>query len=157
MIGRETIERLQQPNALDLLRTVPGVEATMFVAPLDPLSIQFNYTYTEDKDSNKQLLRRARNRLAVDLLYQVRADLDLTVSYLHIGQCEDVFFDMSDCSSGRPDMSSYSIVNVAVGYDLNPTVHLYGRVDNLFDKDYNETWGYESPGVSVYAGIKLHI
>ncbi|MCD6526880.1 MAG: TonB-dependent receptor [Desulfuromonas sp.] len=138
---------------------ISGVEATLFIAPFDNLSVQCSYTYTdaEDKNSHEQLVRRARNRLAVDLYYQLLSNLDLSATYLYVGPREDIFFDMSDYSSGRIDLSSYSVVNVAVGYDVNDTVHLFGRVDNLFDKDYNETWGYESPGIAAYAGVKLRL
>lgn len=136
-----------------------GVEATLFIAPFDNMSIQCNYTYTDakDSDSDELLVRRARNRFAIDLNYQVCVAANLSVTYLYVGQREDVFFNMSDYSSGRIDMSSYSVVNVAAGYDINETVRVFGRVDNLFDKDYNETWGYESPGIAAYAGVKIQL
>ncbi|MBW2186958.1 MAG: TonB-dependent receptor, partial [Deltaproteobacteria bacterium] len=136
-----------------------GVEATLFIAPFDNLSVQCNYTYTDakDSDSDELLVRRARNRFAIDLNYQVCVAANLSVTYLYVGQREDVFFNMSDYSSGRIDMSSYSVVNIMAGYDINETVRVFGRVDNLFDKDYNETWGYESPGIAAYAGVKIQL
>lgn len=136
-----------------------GIEASLFWSPLDALSIQCNYTYTdtEDKDSGKQLVRRARQRLAVDLYYQLLAQCDLSIEYLYVGEREDVYFNMSDFSSGRVDLSSYSVVNLALGYDLNESLRLFARVDNVLDKDYVETWGYESPGVAVYGGVRCRL
>jgi len=33
-------------------------------------------------------------------------------------------------------------------------VELTGRVENLLDKDYEELYGYRSPGIAGYIGIK---
>ena len=39
-------------------------------------------------------------------------------------------------------------------YDLKPNVTLYLRGENLLDDDYQEVFGYQAPGVGVYAGLK---
>lgn len=130
-----------------------GVEATFIYTPFDNLSIHANYTYldAENKDSGDRLLRRARDRFAVDLYYQILAQADLSIEYQYVGEREDY------SSLGTIDLSSYSVVNVALGYDINESVRLFGRVDNLLDKDYVETWGYETPSLAINVGIRCQL
>jgi len=40
-----------------------------------------------------------------------------------------------------------------VRYALSPEVALTGRIDNLFDRNYQTAWGYNQPGIGAYAGI----
>jgi vitamin B12 transporter len=34
-------------------------------------------------------------------------------------------------------------------------VQFYGRIDNLFDENYEESWSYATPGLSGHAGVKF--
>jgi vitamin B12 transporter len=34
-------------------------------------------------------------------------------------------------------------------------VEVFGRVENLLDRHYQEVYGFESPPVAAYAGLKL--
>ena len=36
------------------------------------------------------------------------------------------------------------------------TLAVTGRVDNLFDKDYENVYGFASPGRGVFAGVRLN-
>jgi vitamin B12 transporter len=36
-----------------------------------------------------------------------------------------------------------------------PGVEIYGRVENLLNQHYQETFGFESAPIAAYAGVKL--
>jgi vitamin B12 transporter len=46
-------------------------------------------------------------------------------------------------------------VNLAVSYDITKNFQLFGRVENLLDKEYEEAKGFGTPGLSFFGGIKL--
>jgi vitamin B12 transporter len=47
------------------------------------------------------------------------------------------------------------VANLAGGYRINEYVRLFARVDNLFDKRYQELYGFGTSRVAGYGGIAL--
>ena len=59
--------------------------------------------------------------------------------------------------NGNPveNLDSYTLVNLAGSWQLNPHILLFGRIDNLFDEFYEEAFSYATAGLSAYGGIRL--
>jgi len=36
-------------------------------------------------------------------------------------------------------------------------VEVFGRIENLLDKDYQEVLGYSSPGIGAFVGVRATI
>ena len=53
----------------------------------------------------------------------------------------------------NPMLPAYSVTNVTVRYAVNPELALTGRIDNLFDRQYQTAWGYNQPGIGAYVGL----
>jgi len=49
------------------------------------------------------------------------------------------------------------VVDLAGEYKLTKSIVLYGRVDNLFDEDYEEVFSYNVLGRSAYVGAKVSL
>jgi vitamin B12 transporter len=60
-------------------------------------------------------------------------------------------------SGARPDagmtLSSYAVVDLTASYALSREVKLFGRVDNLFNRDYETAFGFRQPPRGVFAGV----
>lgn len=52
-------------------------------------------------------------------------------------------------------LDSWTRVDVTGSYDLNDQVEFFGRVENLFDEDYQQILGYGTPGLSGSVGVRL--
>ena len=52
-------------------------------------------------------------------------------------------------------MPSYVVVNLAARYKISDSHTLWMRVDNLFDRDYEEVATYQTPSLSAYGGIRF--
>jgi vitamin B12 transporter len=52
-------------------------------------------------------------------------------------------------------LDEYTLVNLTAAYDLTDTVEVFGRIDNLFDEEYQEVLGYGSRGRAAYAGLRM--
>ena len=61
-------------------------------------------------------------------------------------------------TGARPDggaqLPAYALVNLTARYRLLKSVELYGRVDNLFDRDYQTATGYNQPPRGIFAGVR---
>jgi vitamin B12 transporter len=51
--------------------------------------------------------------------------------------------------------NQYTVVNIAGSYDLGNGVSAYARINNLFDRHYQNPIGFLQPGIGVYAGIRV--
>jgi vitamin B12 transporter len=52
-------------------------------------------------------------------------------------------------------LDAYWLINAAVSYKLQPGVELFGRVENLLDRDYQEVFGFEAAPIAAFAGVKF--
>lgn len=131
-----------------------GLEADA-VWNLSPgVQIRGNYTYndTENRETHSYLLRRPLNKydLVLRLGSSVRGHID--VKFLHTGKR----FDFDSDFDGKPDsLAAYSRVDLLAAYRLSKTTEIFGRVENLFDKGYEEVKGYGVAGFSTYGGLKM--
>jgi vitamin B12 transporter len=133
-----------------------GIEATVSYAFTKQLKAGLSYTYTdtENRVTHESLLRRPRNKASADVWYEVNDRLSFDVNGLFVGKRFDN--DFSTFPATRTSLGSYVIVNLAVEYKITPQAAIYARVDNLFDREYEEVLGFGTPGVSAFGGIKVN-
>ena len=55
----------------------------------------------------------------------------------------------------RFTLDDYLVVNVAASYKVSPGVELYGRLENAFNEDYQEVFGFETADTAAYVGVRL--
>jgi len=132
-----------------------GVETFVQWQPTKALTFNTNYTYTDTEDPDgKRLTRRPLNKVSLATQYRYKK----TLLHLDIKWADERDAgSFSNDLNGNPveTLDEYTVVNLAASYDLNETVQIYGRIDNLFDEEYEEVWSYATPGLSGYAGIKM--
>ncbi|HET6387822.1 TonB-dependent receptor plug domain-containing protein [Hyphomicrobium sp.] len=130
-----------------------GVEVFASADITESLRIRADYTYTEatDEDTHTQLLRRPRHKASLSAGWTATDRLLLTPSLVYVGEAEDV--DRSDYE--EVTLPGFLLVNVAADYKLREGVSLFGRIDNLFDKHYENPNGFEGTGIGAYAGLRF--
>ena len=40
---------------------------------------------------------------------------------------------------------------------MTPEVTVYGRVENALDEDYEDVYGYNTPGVAGFVGVRVSL
>ena len=128
--------------------TTQGIETTADWYPCDYVDIKIGYTYTDSEDGNGA--RKARVPLhkgSFDLNIYPIDEVLLNVGILYVGERYDGTY--SDETLG-----SYTLVNLAASWQIIENLKIYGRVENLFDKQYEEVAGYGTAGASGYLGLK---
>ncbi|MDX2309057.1 MAG: TonB-dependent receptor [Hyphomicrobium sp.] len=52
-------------------------------------------------------------------------------------------------------LDAYTVVNFGLAQDIKGTsAELFGRVENVFDADYEESFGFNQPGRTFYGGVR---
>ena len=139
-----------------------GLEVAASLQLLENLRLQGAYTYTDATESNaagmqRREIRRPEHIANLNLNYafsSARANLNLNINYN--GEQEDTVFLPPAFSSQTVQLRGYTLVNISASYKINRYVHLLGRVENLFDQDYEEVFGYRSQGIGAFAGVSIH-
>ncbi|ORM74519.1 TonB-dependent vitamin B12 receptor [Pantoea wallisii] len=128
---------------------IKGAEAT---ASFDtgPLSHQLSYDYVDARDgtTHQPLARRAKQQVKYQLdwtLYNV----DWSVTYHYLGDRYDTDYNHS-FTPQRVKLGGVSLWDLAVSYPVTSQLTVRGRIANLFDKDYETVYGYQTPGTEYY-------
>ena len=138
---------------------IHGLEVTAKARITKGLTFTGQYTYTDGEDANgTELIRRAKHLASANFAYEFldgRVRLDLGVDYN--GKQKD--WQFSDFFSTRTNVTldDFVLVNVAASYELLDGVEVFGRIENLLDKDYQEVLGYSSPGIGAFVGVRATI
>ncbi len=124
-----------------------GFETGVKFSPVKDLRIGGNFTYTDtqDKETGLELLRRPKRQVNFDVNWGFLPNANFNFGLNHVGSRKDV---------GYITDKAYTIFRLASSYDIMQNFQIFGRVENLFDKKYQEVDGYATLGRSFYAGIK---
>jgi vitamin B12 transporter len=127
---------------------VEGVEATLAVRPIESLALKAAYTYMDpiDLDTGQILSRRPRNKIVTSV--------DYTGEKLAIGG-DFIFVSKRFDSAVDQYLGSYSLFNLRGSYAVLRHLKVFAKIDNLFDKDYEEAGGFGAPGIAAYGGIQI--
>lgn len=134
--------------------TTYGVESFAAFAPLEPLTLRADYTFLLAKNdiTGQELLRRPKHKASLNAAWRVTEAAVLSATLLYVGPWLDV--SRAGTLSGLP-VNGYVVVNLAGSYDLGNGLTAYARIDNLFDRHYENPLGFLRPGVGVFAGLRL--
>jgi vitamin B12 transporter len=130
-----------------------GVESFIAWQPLRALHLRADYTFTQADDDilHEELLRRPKHRATLDAQWQVNDALSLNSTVLYVGSWID---GNRDFSIPRLTAPAYTTVNVAANFALSARWTLFARIDNLFDRHYQDPVGFLQPALGVFAGLR---
>lgn len=132
-----------------------GVESFASVVLTDQLKLRADYTatFTRDETTDLGLLRRPGNKASVSAIWTPLERLTLTTTLLYVGAWVDI---SRDGSIPRIDAPAYTTVNIAANYQVDPHVTVFGRIDNLLNRQYEVPIGFDRPGFGIFGGVRLN-
>jgi vitamin B12 transporter len=132
-----------------------GVEISAAFHAGESVILRGSYTYTDAKDkvTGLDLLRRAKNKIGFATNYRFSEKGNINFDLIWVGKRADI--DYSSYPASRVDTPEYALANLAASYRLTKHFQIFGRVNNLLNRDYEEVVGYGTPGVSAFGGIKM--
>lgn len=124
-----------------------GVELGADIPLTEALGFDASYTYNDTKDSTDQQRVRRPTHLA-----NLGVSFSLMDSRLRLLTNLRYSADTRDVSAPLED---YALLDLSANYELNSQVQLFGRIENLADKEYLEIIGFNTPGRSAYLGARF--
>jgi len=137
-----------------------GVEVELSLHVANWLTLQASYTYTDaqNADTGSLLLRRPLNAAALDATITPLPGLTIAPELLITGAFQDFLVDNGGNATGTIISSPHgTIANITVTYDVAPHVQLFVNGRNLFYSRFEPVNGYQTPGPSVLAGVRLRL
>jgi vitamin B12 transporter len=132
------------------------------------LTLRADYTYTlalaEDTPgctsppcAGQQLLRRPKNKASLTATWQATDRLSLSSTLLYVGPWWDFARQSVPPDGTIPyvEAPGFVTVNLAANYALRDDITVFGRIDNLFNAQYEDPLGFMRPGFGAYAGIRF--
>ena len=135
-----------------------GIELSASWRHADWLNVEANYTWLHSSQPNTagtaQVREVRRPRSSANLAAWGNVDrFSWGASLAYVGARLDTDFDQFPAALVRLD--DYLLGSLRVGYRILPQLELYARVENAFDADYQDVVGYNTPGRTVYAGLRV--
>lgn len=131
-----------------------GVELGLTALIGERLRIATNYTSMDPRNEvrgsanfGRQLPRRARETANADVTYTWDSGLTTTVAVQHVGRS-------FDNAANTFELDAYTLVDLRAAYEYSPALQIYGRIENLFDENYETTRRYGSIGRGGFAGFR---
>lgn len=115
------------------------------------LELSYQYLDTKDRSTSQLLLRRPLHTVKSGLTW-TKPRWSLTLNSLFVGQR----YDISPTSFQRVLQPSYLLFNTLVRYEILKNLFLNARVENIFDKTYQEVLGYQTSSRAFYLGAQMH-
>ena len=114
----------------------------------DQWRLNASYTFTESRDNStgRILARQPKHQASLGARWHPTHGLTTDATWRLVGR-------RYDSATGR-DMGGYGTFDLAASYDLSQWAKVFGRVENLLDKDYEEASTYGTYGRMVFAGLK---
>jgi len=137
---------------LDSDSTRQGVEVEARWDISQQLFARGSATFLDSEQDNIEEIRRPELIASATVTYNPVDALSLTASVDHNGSQLDTNFGTFQ----NVTLDAFTLVGLNAVYDIDDHFTLTLRGENLLDAEYQEVFGFASPGRAVYAGLKAN-
>ena len=122
------------------------------------LSASYGYLNATQDSSGADIVevRRPKNTAScrTDFTF-VKGNISAGVMYN--GKQRDDFFPPFPRPQERVTLNSFILMNVSASYRVTDKITVTARAENLLDEDYEEVFGFASPGLRIYGGLRISL
>ena len=123
------------------------------------LNLSANYTFLdadEQRVAGATLVREVRRpRSSFNLVAWGEAGrFRWGASLAYVGDRRDTDFDQFPAATVT--LHDYALASLNAAYRILPALEAFVRVENGFDADYQDVFGYNTPGRTAYAGLRVN-
>jgi len=132
--------------------TRQGVEVEAKWTVSDSFTLRGSATYLDSEQDEIEEIRRPDFTASATATWTPTDELSLTANIDHNGSQLDTDFG----TFSNVTLDAFTLVGARASYDLNDFAALSIRGENLLDEDYQEVFGFSSPGRAIYGGLNLN-
>uniref|UniRef100_UPI00260F6A70 TonB-dependent receptor domain-containing protein n=1 Tax=uncultured Brevundimonas sp. TaxID=213418 RepID=UPI00260F6A70 len=130
-----------------------GIEVSGVYDVTPAFKVAANYTWTDATSASgtnkgKQLTRRPEHMANFSADYAFASGLKTGVAVRYSGETFT-----NDANTGTLD--AYTLVDLRVSYPIDDHLEVYGRVENLFDEQYQIVQNYGTADRGVFGGVRI--
>jgi vitamin B12 transporter len=128
----------------------------------DRINLGVSYTYTDSEQDDAlgqsvQEVRRPKHSGALTFGYRSSGErFSAALAADYGGTRTDVFFPPWPEPSETVTLDSYWLVDLTLQYQIGKSTSVYARGSNLLDEDYEQVYGYQTPGIAGYLGLRMN-
>ena len=111
------------------------------------LSGLYSFVDTEDRETGNDLARRPRHSATIFADYITPFGLSLGADVRLVG-------DSFDNAGNTVRLDGYELVDLRAAFAVLDGIELFGRIENLFDADYQTAAGYNSARRGAFVGLR---
>jgi vitamin B12 transporter len=139
--------------------TYNGIELTLNTPILEQFWLSASYTrlfsmneiVTMADGSKGPKIRRPKETVNISLSYEPIEKLSAMITAQYIGDRLDM--DYNAYPASLKDTGNYTLWNISAAYEINHSLILDVYLKNMFDKDYQSVYGYNSEGRTLEAKL----
>jgi vitamin B12 transporter len=128
-----------------------GVESFAAFSVTKDINLRVDHTYiqAENVATGGELQRRPRHKAGLTAGWSPLEGASLNAGLFFISRFADAGFN-----GGTTHTGGYTVVNVSGAYDITPMFGVFGRIDNIFDRDYQVADGFAGRGRAGIVGVR---
>ncbi|MES2337534.1 MAG: TonB-dependent receptor [Pseudomonadota bacterium] len=132
-----------------------GIETFVSARPIDQIRFDIAYTYLRARENGAVEVRRPKHVASFNTTVSTGDQRgSATFSVRYNGRQGDVAFTNPTFVPVPVTLQEYVLVNLAAEYRIGGRFSLFGRVENLFDEEYEEVFSFATPGRGVIGGVR---
>ena len=132
---------------------IHGVESFARFAATGDVTLRLDHTFAiaENGETGGLLRRRPKHKVAATADWRITEQAAIAVTALFVGERVDA--DAVTFADKR--MPGYVTANLGGAYEVAPGWTVFGRIENLLDRDYEDPDGFQRPGIAGFAGVRV--
>jgi vitamin B12 transporter len=140
---------------------IQGVETEITVRPAAWIVLHASYTFTDaitdDQPASEgsELLRRPHNAASADVTVTPMPGLRIASAVIYTGPSHDFLYNNQDVGIGYGVGQHGLVVNMTAAYEITPKVQVHLEGTNIFNSRFEAVNGYQIPGATVIAGVRM--
>ena len=136
-----------------------GFETQVALHPAKWLTLRVTHTYTDaqDADAGTKLLRRPQHTGSFDAVIAPLPGLKIVPDVAYTGAFRDALIDNGGNFLASGTTQHGLIANLSISYDVTPKVQVYANARNLFGSRFESVNGFQTPGTSAIAGVRISL
>lgn len=131
-----------------------GVELKVDYTWNKKLNLFATYTYLTaiDKSTDERLVRRPRHTVTAGVHYAFTDAFNAGIQATGLFDREDLVYDSLTFTSSQVDQEDQFVMRLVADYAVTEQIKVFGRIENLFDHEYEPVIGYPALGRTYYVG-----
>lgn len=143
----------QYGNAAANTTNAKGVETVVRLKPIDKVTVNLTHTFTHKSEDFDYI---PKNKITASVVTTPFKNTTVVVSFKNLSDRNASYYDSIIFSAAETTLKSYSLVDFSISHKLLNHLTIFGSLNNAFNEDYEDIYGFSTRGRNIKLGLKLN-